>query len=140
MATITTSNTTTQLLVKSTGTDIYTALKLPSDQVIMDKPFFESKSVNDVMPQTYIDIQDIALTPDLSGYCTWEIKDDEENNVKLTDKSMVLNVRNSSGITILTGSSLVSYGSAPNMTYALQIYIKSNTTIPAETYSAVIQL
>lgn len=140
MATITTSNTTTQLLIRSTGTDFYTALKLPANQVTMDNSFFQEKSVDAVMPQIYVDECDQVLSPDVLGFCTWEITNDLENGIILTDKSMVLTVRNSSGITVLPAVNLVSYVGDTDTTYSLQIYIKSSEDIPAGTYSAVIQL
>lgn len=140
MSTIVTSNTTTQLLVKNEGVDIYTSLKLPSDQVTMDNPFFQDRSVNDVMPQIYIDEVGQTLTPDASGFCTWEIKNDPANNIVLTEKSVILNVKDRSGNTVIPASSLITYGTSPNTTYALHIYIKSSGSIFSGDYSAVIQL
>ena len=139
MSTITTSNVTTQLLIKSVGTDVYTALKLPSDQVTMDNTFFQSKSVNDVMPQIFTDVCG-ELTPDSSDICTWTIADDVENSIKVTDQAVVMNIKDSSGNIVLAASELVTYGTEPDTTYAINIYIKSATTIPAETYTAVIKL
>lgn len=139
MATITPSNATTQLLIRLVGDSAYSALKLPSDQVTMDDAFFQSKSVNDVMPQIYIDECPI-LYHDIDGFCTWEIKDDPENNIYVTNKAMVLNVRNSSGNTVITASDLVTYGTEPDATYSLNIYLRSDSDIAAGTYTAVIQL
>ena len=139
MSTITTSNVTTQLLIKSVGTDVYTALKLPSDQVTMDNTFFQSKSVNDVMPQIFTDVCG-ELTPDASDICTWTIADDVENSIKVTDQAVVMNIKDSSGNIVLAANELVTYGTEPDTTYAINIYIKSATTIPAETYTAVIKL
>lgn len=139
MATIVTSNTTTQLLVKSIGTDVYTSLKLPSEQVTMDDVFFQNKSVNAVMPQIYIDVCGV-LTPDESGICTWTIRDDEATAIKVTNQSLVMSIKDSSGNVVLAANELITYGSAPDATYALNIYIKSDESIPAETYTAVIKL
>lgn len=139
MSTITTSNVTTQLLIKSVGTDIYTALKLPSDQVTMDNTFFQSRSVNDVMPQIFTDVCG-ELTPDASGICTWTIRDDEATAIKVTNQSLVMSIKDSSGNVVLAANELITYGTAPDETYALNIYIKSDESIPAETYTAVIKL
>ena len=53
---------------------------------------------------------------------------------------MVMQVRNSSGSTVLPASELVAYESEGDTTYALNIYIKSSGTIEAGEYSAVIKL
>lgn len=139
MSTITPSNVTTQLLIKSVGTDIYTALKLPSDQVTMDDTFFDGKSVNEVMPQIFTDACG-ELTPDASGICTWTIKDDDETSIKVTSQASVMSVKDSTGNFVLAASELVTYGTEPDATYALNIYIKSASTIPAESYTAVVKL
>jgi len=139
MSTITPSNVTTQLLIKSVGTDIYTSLKLPSDQVTMDYTFFQGKSVNEVMPQIFTDVCG-ELTPDVSGVCTWTIKDDAETSIKVTSQASVMSVKDSTGNFVLAASELVTYGTEPDATYALNIYIKSASTIPAESYTAVVKL
>lgn len=139
MSTITPSNVTTQLLIKSVGTDIYTSLKLPSDQVTMDYTFFQNKSVNEVMPQIFTDVCG-ELTPDASGICTWTIKDDDETSIKVTSQATIMSIKDSAGNSVLAANELVAYGTDPDTTYALNIYIKSTETIPAESYTAVVKL
>lgn len=139
MASIIPSNTTTQLLIKNVGTDVYTSLKLPSDTVILPN-FFEDKTLTDVMPKIFID-DCPEMTPDNSNICTWTIANDEGNNILVSDSATVMQVRNASGSTVLTASELVKFGSVENATYALNIYIKTqNQVIEAGEYSAVIKL
>lgn len=138
MASIIPSNTTTQLLIKNIGVDTYTSLKLPGNFVVLPD-FFEDKSVADTMPKIFID-DCPTMVPDNASVCTWVISNDETNNIIITDSTMVMQVRNSSGSTVLPASELVAYESEGDTTYALNIYIKSSGTIEAGEYSAVIKL
>ena len=128
MAEIVPSNSTTQLLIKILGTDNYQSLKLPASQVLMD----DNQTVSDVMPQIITEVCN-TLIPDVSGFCTWEIPD-------VTDKSVVLSVRDIQGNNVVAANSLITYGTAPDATYSLQIYIKSKTNIYTGSYTAIIQL
>lgn len=139
MASIVPSNTTTQLLTKNIGTDVYTSLKLPGDMVVLSD-FFEGATVADTMPKIFID-DCPTMAPDNSSTCTWTISNDEAHNIIVTDSAMVMSVRDASGCTILTASELVAFESEEDTTYALNIYIKTeNQTIEAGEYSAVIKL
>lgn len=139
MASIVPSNTTTQLLIKDIGTDVYTSLKLPGEMVTLDG-FFEGRTVAETMPQIFID-DCPTMTPDNSSICTWVINNDEENKIILTESSMVMQVRNASGCVVLPASELIAHGAEEDMTYSLNIYIKtSDGIINAGEYSAVIKL
>lgn len=139
MASIVPSNTTTQLLIKDIGTDVYTSLKLPGEMVTLDG-FFEGRTVAETMPQIFID-DCPTMTPDNSSICTWVINNDEENKIILTESSMVMQVRNASGCTVLPASELIAHGTEEDITYSLNIYIKtSDGIINAGDYSAVIKL
>ena len=139
MASIVPSNTTTQLLTKNIGTDVYTSLKLPGEMVVLPD-FFEGATVTDTMPKIFID-DCPTMAPDNSSICTWTISNDEAHNIIVTDGAMVMTVRDASGCTIVTASELVAFESEEDTTYALNIYIKTdNQTIEAGDYSAVIKL
>ena len=139
MASIVPSNTTTQLLTKDIGTDVYTSLKLPGEMVTLDG-FFEGRTVAETMPQIFID-DCPTMTPDNSSICTWVINNDEANKIILTESSMVMQVRDASGGVVLSASELIAHGAEEDMTYSLNIYIKtSDDIINAGDYSAVIKL
>lgn len=139
MSSIIPSNATTQLLTRNIGTDTYTSLKLPGTLVTLPD-FFNGATVADTMPKIFID-DCPTMVPDDSSICTWTIANDEANNVILTESSMVMNIHNASGCTVLAASELVTFGSGEDATYALNIYIKTDEqTINAGEYSAVVKL
>ena len=139
MSTIVQSNSTTQLLSRAVGTDIYTSLKLPGTMVTLPG-FFEDKTVADTMPKLVLYSCGVILA-DSYGVCTWTISNDEVNDIVLTNSAMVMQLRNSSGCTAIPASELITYGSDINTTYALNIYIKTaNTQLNAGEYTALIKL
>lgn len=135
MSSIVPSNTTTQLLTKNIGTDVYTSLKLPGDKVVLPG-FFENKTVTETMPQIFID-DCPTMTPDGSSVCTWTISNDEEHNIYVSEGAMVMQVRDASGCMVIPAVELITY----DTTHSLNIYIKTNKpTVNAGEYSAVIKL
>ena len=136
MSNIQPSNTTTQLLIKDVGVeDQYHSFLLPANEVVMDDPFFENASVNDVVPKIFT-VSCPNMSPDSSQICTWVIATDLGNNITITEDSTVLSIKDELGQAVIAANSLIAYDS----TYSLNIYIRSNGVITAGKYSAVIQL